>query len=328
MPTDLETITTLSHAFGADDYVMGGGGNTSCKDDETLWIKPSGTTLSGLTPERFIAMDRRRLATLFTLETPADATAREALVKEVMAGAVRAETPGRASVEAPVHECFRARFVVHTHPTRVNGLVCALGGRETARRLFPDSLWMGYVDPGYTLSQRVREALARHRETHGGREPRLMWLENHGVFVAGDTDGEIRGTYAEVMGALQAEYRVAGIAETVPSGAAPSAEWVAAATELLRTELGDEARVVLAAPAVNAAAGPISPDHLVYAKSFSYEGVLAAAALRAFAARRGYWPRVVAAPEGLLACGATPSVAARALEFAQDAARIRHLARA
>lgn len=44
----LKTITELSHEFGSDDFVKGGGGNTSCKTTETLWVKPSGTTLGGL----------------------------------------------------------------------------------------------------------------------------------------------------------------------------------------------------------------------------------------------------------------------------------------
>ena len=64
--TDLEVIVKLSHEFGSADYVKGGGGNTSVKNDRTLWVKPSGTTLGGLTTETFVAMNRaakrRRIA--------------------------------------------------------------------------------------------------------------------------------------------------------------------------------------------------------------------------------------------------------------------------
>ena len=34
---DLKTIVELSHEFGTPDYVKGGGGNTSVKDETTLW---------------------------------------------------------------------------------------------------------------------------------------------------------------------------------------------------------------------------------------------------------------------------------------------------
>ena len=329
MLTHLDTITALSHEFGSDTYVMAGGGNTSCKDAATLWIKPSGTTLQALTPQRFIAMDRSRLGRLYTLDTPADATAREALVKSVMEGAVKPETPGRASVEAPVHDSFQARFVVHTHPTLANGVTCALGGKALVERLFPDSLWLDYCDPGYTLSLRVREALADYRQRHEGREPRLMWLESHGIFVAADTAGEIRETYAAVMAALEVAYAEAGLATALPPPSdPPSARVIATATEVLKTVLGSDAAVILAHGPIACAAGPVSPDHLVYAKSFVYEGILTPGAIRAFAERRGYLPRVFATPDGLFACGATQSVADRALMFALDAVRIRHLARA
>ncbi|NLC82584.1 MAG: hypothetical protein GX748_15510, partial [Lentisphaerae bacterium] len=81
----LETITQLSHEFGGCEYVKAGGGNTSCKTADTLWVKPSGTTLATLTPQGFVAMDRARLADLYTAQTPDDAAAREELVKNMMA---------------------------------------------------------------------------------------------------------------------------------------------------------------------------------------------------------------------------------------------------
>jgi ribulose-5-phosphate 4-epimerase/fuculose-1-phosphate aldolase len=45
----LETITTLSHEFGRERYVRGGGGNTSAKTADALFIKPSGTSLAEMT---------------------------------------------------------------------------------------------------------------------------------------------------------------------------------------------------------------------------------------------------------------------------------------
>ena len=100
----LDAITELSHEFGSTDYVKGGGGNTSCKDVDTLWVKPSGTTLAAMTSETFVALDRAKIAPLFAAATPADPAAREALVKDIMAAAVKPGSSGRPSVEAPLHE--------------------------------------------------------------------------------------------------------------------------------------------------------------------------------------------------------------------------------
>src|SRR5437867_12970884 len=93
----LDTITALSREFGTPDYVKGGGGNTSAKSSDTIWVKPSGTTLAGLTPQTFVAMDRQKLAHLYDLEVPADSSAREALVKDVMAAAVKHGQTARPS---------------------------------------------------------------------------------------------------------------------------------------------------------------------------------------------------------------------------------------
>ena len=56
---ELSIITQLSREFGTPEYVIGGGGNTSYKNESTLWVKPSGTTLSGLTEETFVQLDRQ-----------------------------------------------------------------------------------------------------------------------------------------------------------------------------------------------------------------------------------------------------------------------------
>ncbi|MDD5708069.1 MAG: class II aldolase/adducin family protein [Kiritimatiellae bacterium] len=323
----LDIIARLSQEFGQGQYVMGGGGNSSCKDAATLWIKPSGTTLAKMTAKSFIAMDRARLARLYELAAPADATAREALVKDTMETAIKPETPGRASVEAPVHNAFEARFVVHTHPTLANGLTCSLGGPAAAARLFPGILWISYVDPGYSLAMRVRRELAEFKKRHG-REPRMMWLENHDVFIAGDSADEIRAGYGEVIASMTRAYAEAGVDTALSEGVAPSTARVAEVKARLQVAFGKDAASVLAGGPVLCAAGPISPDHLVYAKSFVYEGTLEVEALRAYMTRRGYAPRVASLPDGLYGFGPSDKVAGLALAFARDAARIRHLARA
>ena len=78
----LKDITDLSHEFGTTDYVCGGGGNTSVKNQTALWVKPSGTTLAGLKPESFVAMDRQKMSQLYSIQPPQSASEREALVKE------------------------------------------------------------------------------------------------------------------------------------------------------------------------------------------------------------------------------------------------------
>ena len=323
----LDTIIDLSHEFGTPDYVKGGGGNTSAKDADTLWVKPSGTTLAGLTAQTMVAMDRAKLGRLYAVPTPSAPAAREALVKDMMAAAVRPESKGRPSVEAPLHDTFSARYVVHTHPALVNGMTCGRDGEAACRRLFPDALWMPYIDPGYTLCMEVRKAL-KARVARDGREPELLFLENHGLFVAADTAAGIRAAYDRVMRALAAEYRQAGVSAILKTGPAPAAADVTAMTQHLQAALGPDAAGVAAGGAIPVPAGPISPDHIVYSKSYPLRVSPTAAAVAQYKAKYGYAPKVVVAGGAVWGVGTNAKNAALALEFAQDGALVEQLAAA
>ncbi len=320
----LETITALSHEFGTTDYVKGGGGNTSCKDADTLWVKPSGTTLGGLKPETFVALDREKVDVLYATETPTERTGREALVKEVMENALKEGSTGRASVEAPLHNVFSATYVVHTHPALVNGMTCAQNGKAACARLFPDALWIDYIDAGYTLCMKARD-LFKQFETENGREPNIIFLENHGVFVAGNSVEEIRAAYALVMDTLRAEYGRAGVSMEL----AVAEKGDTSATEAELTQwIGADAAAVKSCGTFDVAAGPITPDHIVYSKSVPLVGGLSKEAVDSYKANNGYFPRVIVVFDAVLSVGASERVADLALILAQDGALVQQLTEA
>ena len=75
----IEKIVDLSHKYGANpDFVLAGGGNTSYKNDEFLYIKGSGTTLATITEDGFVKMNRAKLSAMFEREYSKDSAAREA----------------------------------------------------------------------------------------------------------------------------------------------------------------------------------------------------------------------------------------------------------
>jgi rhamnose utilization protein RhaD (predicted bifunctional aldolase and dehydrogenase) len=207
-------------------------------------------------------MDRAKLDKLYDVAPPATPAEREELVKNMMAEAVLPETPGRASVEAPLHNALSARYVVHTHPAAVNGLTCALGGKAAAAQLFPEALWVPYVDPGYTLCMVVRKAVQDYKAAHGN-EPSLLFLENHGVFVCADTAEEIQAIYAHVMGTLARVYAELDVHAKVPVGEQPAEALVARWRKVLAEALGDDAAAVVAMGRFQVASGPLAPDHIV-----------------------------------------------------------------
>jgi rhamnose utilization protein RhaD (predicted bifunctional aldolase and dehydrogenase) len=320
---DLKTIVELSHEFGCADYVKGGGGNTSVKNETTLWVKPSGTTLGGLTEETFVQMNRAKINELYEVETPPEPAAREELVKNMMAASVENDA-GRPSVEAPLHNVFEAKFVVHTHPAAVNGLTCAKGGEVACNELFPDALWVEYIDPGYTLCMEVRKRIQAYKEAHG-KEPALLVLKNHGIFIAADTADEIRALYTRVMDALTAAYKKAGISQALKIADVPADSETEAE---IRELFGDPAAFIASSGSFPVAPGPITPDHMVYAKAYPFTGGLTAENVSAYQAQHGYVPKVVVAGDRVYGIGTSQKNADLALELAQDGALVVQLAEA
>ncbi len=52
----------MSNTYGSNPaYVLAGGGNTSVKDNTTLYVKGSGTQLATIKAEEFVEMSRARL---------------------------------------------------------------------------------------------------------------------------------------------------------------------------------------------------------------------------------------------------------------------------
>ena len=323
----LQQVTELSHEFGTLDYVCGGGGNTSCKNSTTLWIKPSGTTLADLTPQSFIPMDRGKLAELYNIHPPADSSARETLIKEKMEKAIPPGISGRASVEAPLHDSLSSRFVVHTHPALINGMTCAKEGRRVAEQLFPQSLWLDYIDPGYTLCMQVRQEVLDYKEQNG-QEPEIIFLKNHGVFVSADSPQRMRELYADILNKLKAEYHQAGISPILEIAPIVSDKQVAEATKRLLEAMSSKELNVNVSGEFDIADGPISPDHIVYSKSHPFIGTPTQQDITAFKQKKGYLPQVAAFDGMVLGVGQTPKKATLALKMAQDGALVKKLAHA
>ena len=326
----LEKITALSVKYGSDArFVLAGGGNTSFKDEKFLYVKPSGVSLAAIKPENFVKMDRAQIRKIFTEALPADDTAREAAAKDLMIAAVC--SGGRPSVEAPLHELLPFAYVVHLHPAMVNGMTAAEKAQETCAKLFPDALWIPYVDPGYTLSKKVSDEMAGYKAAKG-KAASLIFLQNHGVFVGADTPEEIDAIYANVMGTLEKAYAAAGIA-TELAKQEPCMDAVKQYAPKLRTLLGDgngdsiKAKFVVCAGNFEVTGGPLSPDHIVYSKSFPMvsddpkkEDV------DAYVAANGFKPLVVSVPGRAVFCAGTSLKGANtAAALAMDAALVKQL---
>jgi NAD(P)-dependent dehydrogenase (short-subunit alcohol dehydrogenase family)/rhamnose utilization protein RhaD (predicted bifunctional aldolase and dehydrogenase) len=201
MKPEISELLSISGFYGRNkEYVIAGGGNTSFKDNETIWIKASGTALEGITEDGLVALSREKLGVISVNSYSEDTVAREEEVKTDMFKAIL--DPGRGkrpSVETSLHNLISYRFVVHLHPTLINGMLCSRNAKNLTLQLFGEKvLFVPYTDPGYILFKKLEADVIRYREKFGC-DPQIIFLENHGSFVSADSTDEIRTIYEQII---------------------------------------------------------------------------------------------------------------------------------
>ena len=209
MSNSIDQLVEISNYYGRKkEYVIAGGGNTSFKDENHLYIKASGISLADISRNGFCVLDRMKLNKLSDSKFSDDPVKREEEVKNaLMDSRVNPESGLRPSVETSLHNLFEYRFVVHTHPTLVNGLMCSRLAEEKTMELFgKNALYIPYSDPGFVLFTLIREKINTFRRSNG-HDPKLVFIQNHGVFVAADTTDEIIGIYAGIESKLKSEIK-------------------------------------------------------------------------------------------------------------------------
>jgi rhamnose utilization protein RhaD (predicted bifunctional aldolase and dehydrogenase)/NAD(P)-dependent dehydrogenase (short-subunit alcohol dehydrogenase family) len=241
----LDSLVQLSNLLGREPrLVQPGGGNTSIKVGEALWVKGSGTDLRTIGREGFTRLSLPRLEALRHAEAMSDAE-----MMRFMASCMLADGPA-PSVETPLHSLLPQRVVAHTHDVATMSLTNV--GHGTAERLvgelFEGGIVYGpYTRPGFPLARTVCEMVDRMPAGAIG-----LALAHHGLVVWGDDASECHARLAQVVGRME-EYlatarrgrRLLGEAR----GALPSAEQRTRLAEVVlpavRGELGKPDRVIL-----------------------------------------------------------------------------------
>uniref|UniRef100_UPI004027E030 SDR family NAD(P)-dependent oxidoreductase n=1 Tax=Candidatus Cryptobacteroides bacterium TaxID=3085639 RepID=UPI004027E030 len=304
----IDDLIAISRKFGQDSrFVIAGGGNTSYKDENRLWVKASGHALATITEDGFAVLDRTLLNEMGEKAYNEDTAIREEQVKNDLAVACVTKDR-RPSVETSLHNCMGFAFVVHLHPTLVNGLMCSANAEAVCGEIFPEALYIEYTDPGYTLFKKVYDRINAYKAANG-KEPQVIFLQNHGIFVGGDTTAEIEGIYSEILGKLEA--KVAAL----PEGGSEVSPTVMDVIPAIRQMLSRAGRGLKTLKVTKNAlvdyfldgsrekiAAPFTPDIIVYCKSAyifidaeSDEEILKQAEekIEAFAAEKGYTPKVL-----------------------------------
>ena len=341
----IQDLISVSQFYGRDTrFVIAGGGNTSYKNNEKIWVKASGSSLATITEEGFAVLDRSLLNPMSDKQYSSDEAEREEQVKNDLAAATL--TKGRRpSVETSMHNVIDYAFVVHLHPTIVNGLMCAQNAEKDLVRLFGEkALYVEYTDPGYVLFKKVDEKIKEYRSKFK-EEPKVIWLQNHGIFVAADNIEEIKATYNNILETLERAVKI-----PVPAGDRATCNCTEEILPAVRMMVSGESLKTLkvrknelikyfydSIDNQREISKPFTPDAIVYCKS-NYlffngetpEMVITEAqkAIPEFTQKFGYLPKVLLIKGvGMVAVGDNTKQCDIILDVFEDAMKIAFLSR-
>jgi len=306
----LQQLIEVSRHYGDDPaYVIAGGGNTSFKDEKRIWIKASGIPLAGIKESGFVCLSREKLCEIEVNTYSEDPVLREEEVKSDMKKAILLPENLRPSVETSLHNLIDFTYVVHTHPTLVNGLMCSRHVKEEVEARFGmDALYVEYTDPGFILFKKVQERIVEYLEKFG-KAPAIIFLQNHGVFVGANSVDEIRALYESINRRIGS-----GLAASLPDCKIEVYE--SDASQVIKKHFASRALVsksihcalvdhfTESAEKYQKIALPFSPDIIVYCKSNylfiaeNMEAELVISACDQFEKKHGYYPKLIVEEKG------------------------------
>jgi rhamnose utilization protein RhaD (predicted bifunctional aldolase and dehydrogenase)/NAD(P)-dependent dehydrogenase (short-subunit alcohol dehydrogenase family) len=291
-PDPLAALVRLSNRIGLDPrLVQPGGGNTSVKLDDTLFVKGSGTDLRTIGPDGFARLSLARLAPLAEAESLSDPE-----MMRFMAGCMLADGPA-PSVETPLHSLLPHRVIAHTHDVATMSLTNVPDA--TAERLVGELfegavVYVPYSRPGFPLARAVGRMASRIPSRAIG-----LTLAHHGLVVWGDDADETERRLKQVVMKID-EFIAASRRGRLLLGAvrspAPPAEERRRLAEIVLPAL----RGALSLTEPHAALPPYRPAVLHYDDAPDILALLAGERVPELAARG------MATPEHLLRAGRLP----------------------
>ena len=128
---EIQDLISISQFYGKDSrFVIAGGGNTSYKNKEKIWVKASGSSLATITEDGFAILDRSLLNPMSEKQYSRNSAEREEQVKNDLAAAT--VTKGkRPSVETSMHNVIFSVRKCCTWNILIRGMSCS---RKWTRR--------------------------------------------------------------------------------------------------------------------------------------------------------------------------------------------------
>jgi len=144
------------------DLTQAGGGNTSVKVDDIMFIKASGFHLTQVTEKSgFVPIQNNMLKNDILLNKL------KPIVSYNFTGSLR------GSIETYMHAILK-KYTVHLHPIQVNKILISKQSEDFIKKFFPNSLLIEYDTPGINVCNKIMSVYNNEE---------IIFLKNHGIII-------------------------------------------------------------------------------------------------------------------------------------------------
>jgi len=176
---ELEILKVISKYCGERfDLVQAGGGNTSVKINELMFIKASGYNLTNIDESNgYVVMNNITLLEDIKNNSVKDVTEYNFIGSK------------RGSIESFMHSILK-KYTIHLHPIQVNKILISNKAKEIIEEIYPKSLIIDYFTPGIKICNKIKEKYNNEN---------VIFLLNHGLIITHDEIGEIFNLLNDVL---------------------------------------------------------------------------------------------------------------------------------
>ena len=201
-----DLIKMSKYAGQRFDLVQAGGGNTSVKFGDQMYIKASGYLLSELTTNvghtvvntaKVVAiLDDNEVLSIHHKKEKDNAASKKLQLAKVSDGS-------RPSIETYLHALLY-KYTLHIHSISVNMFTSHKNWLQKMKELDESALCVQYETPGIELALELKKQMEVYI-TEFGYLPQVIFLQNHGLIISSDNYEDIERLNEKIVIAAEAK---------------------------------------------------------------------------------------------------------------------------